>query len=401
MSKQDKPNSIAYAGDCLEILDSMERESADLVYLDPPFFTQRVHKAVTRDGSATFSFRDVWTDEDVYAGFLRKRIACARDILRDSGSLFFHCDTSGSHIARILLDNVFGSDQFRSEIIWSFRRWSNVKKGLLSSHQNILFYSKSDDFKFNTIYREYSPATNVDQIMQRRSRDSRNKAVYARDENGIILANGTKRGVPLSDVWEIPFLNPKARERIGFPTQKPVLLLKQIIELVTDEGDLVVDPFCGSGTTLVAAQLLNRNSIGIDISKEAVELTRKRLKGCVVTESHLLQKGRESYRQHSSDAANHLFGVEYIPIQRNRGIDGLLNGAIDGTPVFVRVQREWESIGESAAALKKAASKKGKCRLIVIATRKGLLDFEEFSDVEILASTAFSINEYINSVHSK
>ena len=123
----------------------------------------------------------------------------------------------------------------------------------------------------------------VDQIMQKRIRDSRNKAVYARDENGLILGNGRKKGVPLSDVWEIPFLNPKAKERVGFPTQKPVHLLRQIIELVTDEGDLVVDPFCGSGTTLVAAQLLNRKSIGIDTSKEAVQLTRKRLKDCVVT----------------------------------------------------------------------------------------------------------------------
>ena len=159
MSNQENAESTTYVGDCLEVLASIERESVDLVYLDPPFFTQRVHKAATRDGLETFSFRDIWADEQAYADFLRERISFVRDILRNTGSLFFHCDKSGSHICRMLMDDIFGSEQFRSEIIWSFRRWSNVKKGLLSSHQNILFYSKSDDFKFNTIYRDYSPTT--------------------------------------------------------------------------------------------------------------------------------------------------------------------------------------------------------------------------------------------------
>ena len=91
------------------------------------------------------------------------------------------------------------------------------------------------------------------------------------------MSNGAKRGVPLSDVWDIPFLNPKAKERTGYPTQKPLLLLERIIGLATNEGDCVLDPFCGSGTTLVAAQSLNRAALGIDVSEDAVELTKKRL----------------------------------------------------------------------------------------------------------------------------
>lgn len=164
---------------------------------------------------------------------------------------------------------MFGSENFRSEIIWHYRRWSNSQRGLLLAHQTILYYTKSDQFTFNEMWTEYSPATNVDQILQRRSRDEFNKSVYDRDEDGNVIANGSKRGVPLSDVWDIPFLNPKAKERTGYPTQKPLSLLERIITLTTNEGDCVVDPFCGSGTTLVAAQSLGRTAIGVDVSEDA------------------------------------------------------------------------------------------------------------------------------------
>lgn len=157
---------------------------------------------------------------------------------------------------RIILDDEFGESNFRSEIIWAYKRWSNAKKGLLSGHQTIFFYSKTDNFKFNTMYTEYSPTTNVDQILQERVRNSAGKASYKYDKKGDIVIAKEKKGVPLSDVWEIPFLNPKARERTGYPTQKPVELLEKIIKISTDEGDSVFDPFCGSGTTLVAAKIL-------------------------------------------------------------------------------------------------------------------------------------------------
>ncbi len=198
-------------------------------------------------------------------------------LLKDDGSIFVHCDKSAEHIVRTVLDRVFGEKNFQSEIIWSYKRWSNSKKGLLPTHQNIYFYSKTKDFKFNTIFTSYSETTNVDQILQRRTRDKDNKSIYDRDENGEILLGDKKRGVPLSDVWDIPYLNPKAKERVGSPTQKPLLLLERIIELTTDKNDTVLDPFCGSGTTRVAAKLLERNFIGIDKSKEAIELSKNRI----------------------------------------------------------------------------------------------------------------------------
>ena len=389
-------NARTYVGDCLDILGKLQPESVDLVYVDPPFFTQNVHSLLTRDGLAKFSFRDIWDSDNSYADFIYQRIARAREVLKSSGSLFFHCDKSASHIVRLILDSVFGVKHFQSEIIWYFKRWSNAKKGLLPAHQTIFFYSKTDNFKFNTFYQEYSPSTNIDQIMQKRVRDARNKSIYARDDVGRVIGNGSKKGVPLSDVWEIPFLNPKAKERIGFPTQKPVLLVNQIIELVTDECDTVLDPFCGSGTTLVAAKLLNRNSIGIDIAEEAIELTQSRLENPIVTESPLLRKGRHSYRQHASDASNYLFGIDYIPVHRNKGIDGLLKQEIDGLPAFIRVQRDGETIGQAVAALKNAAKNKEGYSLVVVATSVDLIDAGQTSEVYVIPSTSLALGNLLN-----
>ncbi|MFM6402275.1 DNA-methyltransferase, partial [Planktothrix sp.] len=104
-----------------------------------------------------------------------------------------------------------------------------------------------------------------------------------------------KKGVPLSDVWEIPYLNPKAKERVGYPSQKPILLLERIIELASNPGDLILDPFCGSGTTIMAAKLLNRSAWGIDISPDAVKISKDRLETSIKSESLLLKKGRKAY----------------------------------------------------------------------------------------------------------
>jgi site-specific DNA-methyltransferase (adenine-specific) len=228
-------------GDSLETMKKISTESIDLVYLDPPFFTNRHHSAITRDRTKKFSFSDVWNDLSEYADFMEIRLKEVHRVLKNSGSVFVHCDKSANFLLRLLLDNTFGVDQFRSEIIWTYRRWSNSAKGLMPAHQTILFYSKTGNFKFNRIYCAYSETTNVDQILQLRIRDSHGVSAYATDQKGEIIYCDEKKGVPLSDVWEIPFLNPKAKERTGYPTQKPILLLERIIELATDPGDVVLE----------------------------------------------------------------------------------------------------------------------------------------------------------------
>lgn len=386
-----------YCGDCMNVLRRFPAAKVDLVYLDPPFFTQRKQRLSTRDRNTEFSFDDRWNSISEYGSFLVERLREFHRVLKSTGSIFFHCDKTASHIARLILDDVFGVKCFQSEIIWSYRRWSNSARKLLPAHQTILFYSKGSAFKFNTTLTDYSPTTNVDQILQRRSRDGSNKSVYARDENGDVVYGGSKRGVPLSDVWQIPFLNPKAKERTGYPTQKPILLLEQIIRLVTAEGDVVLDPFCGSGTTIVAAKLLARSAIGIDVSEEAVELTRRRLAKPVKTESNLLKNGVDSYKTANAEALSLLNGIAHTPVQRNKGIDAFLKETYKGVPIPVRVQRRGETVAEAALVLYKAAKTKKALRMVLVAIEDvpSLLTLEIPEDVHVVRSAALSINRFL------
>jgi len=389
-----------YHGDCGDILKTLESKKVDLVYLDPPFFTQRKQILSTRERNKEFSFDDRWKSISHYASFLYSRVKEMHRVLRSTGSIFFHCDKTASHVARLILDDIFGEEQFQSEIIWSYKRWSYSTRKLLPAHQTILFYSKSENFKYNEILTAYSPTTNVDQILQRRSRDDANKSIYARDENGDVVFAGSKRGVPLSDVWEIPFLNPKAKERTGYPTQKPILLLEQIIRLTTDVGDLVLDPFCGSGTTLVAAELQERSAIGIDNSEEAVKLSRTRLAEPIKTESHLLKKGVDAYRTANTEALSLLSDIPHVPVQRNKGIDALLIETYEGVPIPVRIQRNGETIMEAIRALHKAAKQKmPKCMILVVTEEQPtLFEIEIPREVILIDSISLSISKAIKKI---
>ena len=356
-------------GDCLTELARVPDSTVDLVYLDPPFFTNKRHSAVTRDRSKKFSFADVWGGLSDYAFFMEARLRQVHRILSATGSIFVHCDTNANFLLRVLLDEVFGADQFRSEIIWTYRRWSNSSRTLMPAHQTILFYSKTDNYKFNKIYTSYSETTNVDQILQLRARDKHGVSKYARDVDGNVVFGGEKRGVPLGDVWEIPFLNPKAKERTGYPTQKPVLLLERIIELCTDPGDFIVDPFCGSGTALVAAALLGRRYWGIDCSLEAVNLARQRMLNPCKSESALLKKGRAAYANVDLEALAILRGLDLIPVHRNAGIDAFLKTVATGQLLPVRVQRLEELLADAANMLWRAAISKKAPFSILVRTR--------------------------------
>lgn len=350
--------------DCLNGIKTLEKETVDMIYLDPPFFTQK-HQVSRSSEGEIYGFSDVWDSRRSYLLFLKERLSEMRRVLKDTGSIFLHCDTSSSHYIRILLDEIFGEDNFRSEIIWTYRRWSNSKKGLLAGHQTIFFYSKSKNFKFNAIYGEYSPTTNLDQILQERERNAAGKASYKRDENGNTVMAKEKRGVPMSDVWDIPFLNPKAKERVGYPTQKPVELLQRILSISTDEDDLVLDPFCGSGTTLVAAKLTGRKFIGIDTNADAIKLCRERISNPIKTESILLKTGIIPYQTKSSDELAILSQFECDIVQRNKGIDAFLKKYYLGAPVAIKIQKQTESIQDAISLLHTAGAKK-RCSFTIL-----------------------------------
>lgn len=205
-----------------------------------------------------------------------------------------------------------------------------------------------------------------------------------------------KKGVPLSDTWEIPYLNPKAKERVGYPTQKPVLLLKEIIKIVTDVGDLVVDPFSGSGTTCVAAKSMDRNFIGIDVSKDAVALANKRLEEMIITDSALLKKGTQSYIEKSELELAILKSIDAIPVQRNSGIDGFLKTHFEKKTVPVKIQSKDEAIEDAIEKLERACKKKGYKLKILIQTKEDSGKTRLFSinsDIEIIKANRLMINE--------
>ena len=354
-------------GDCIKELKSIDEKAIDLIYLDPPFFTQKKQSLKTRDNKKEYSFEDSWKDIHAYKNFIHERLVECKRVLKKTGSIFLHCDRSASHYLRIALDEVFEMNNFQSEIIWSYKRWSNAKKGLLNSHQVIFFYSKTKNFKFNMIYNDYSATTNIDQIFQKRVRDENGKTVYKHNQGNVELIKA-KKGVPLSDVWDIPYLNPKARERVGYPTQKPIILLERIISIASDKDDIVLDPFCGSGTTLVAAKLLGRKYIGIDTSKDAIKLTKSRLKSPVKSESRLIKNGKDAYLNQDEIVIKILRQINAVPVQRNKGIDGFLrtNGLM--VPVPIKIQKKSETIDEATQHLIKACQKNKYPKKVLIKT---------------------------------
>lgn len=389
-----KKNRIVQ-GDCLKVMQQIESNKIDLIYFDPPFFTQKKHSLSTRDNSKTFEFDDKFDSLNEYLKLIEGVLLQCKRVLKDTGSVFLHCDKTASHHIRVVLDKVFGAENFQSEIVWSYKRWSNSKKGLLNSHQIIFFYSKSENFKFNTVFTDYSASTNLDQILQDRERDENGKSIYKRDGNGNIIIGKEKKGVPLSDVWEIPYLNPKAKERSGYPTQKPVLLLNQIISIASDEGDLVLDPFCGSGTTCVSAKSLKRDYIGIDISNDAVLLANNRLEEMVITESNLLNKGVDEYFEKTDKEIATLQNINAFPVQRNSGIDGFLKEHFEGKPVPVKIQGEYETIEDAIEKLERASLGKGYALKIVVQTKETeasrLFAFQ--TDIEIIKSLELQTRE--------
>lgn len=333
-----------YCIDCLDGLKNLQNESIDMIYLDPPFFTQTNQK-LTDKNSNVYAFNDKWNSMDEYLEFLKERLIECRRVLKASGTIFLHCDKNASHYIKIILDEVFSKNNFINEIIWTYKRWTNSKKGLLNTHQNIFFYSKTKKYNFYTQYVDYSPTTNIDQILQDRVKIN-GKTTYKKDNNGDIILTHNKKGVPLNDVWEIPFLNPKAKERVSYPTQKPISLLEKIIDISTKENDIICDPFCGSGTTLVAAKLKNRNFIGFDLNKNAIKLANNRLNNPIYSISNVLKNGYKSYKNQTSDKRKILQMFNCRVVERNNTIDGIYINDVTKEIVGIKIQKEKEQINQ-------------------------------------------------------
>jgi site-specific DNA-methyltransferase (adenine-specific) len=328
-----------YCGDCLDVLRQfVPDESVDLVYIDPPFNSKRDYNLFFDDKklqTQRIAFEDTWTYKNVqdsleelhtlkhenlwslllvyqkvashafpYLVMMALRLLEIHRTLKATGSFYLHCDPTMSHYLKTVCDVVFGENNYLDEIIWkrTFTTGSSkaISKRFPVSTDIILFYSKTQDFCFNRVSRSYSEATirrydKVDEDGKRYKWE--NLKSYSEETLKELLAKGEAKFLPTSkkpvykryldesrgaltdNLWDdIVQLGTKSPERLGYPTQKPKALLERIIKASSNEGDIVLDAFCGCGTTIDAAESLNRKWIGIDISPMAISLIKRRLR---------------------------------------------------------------------------------------------------------------------------
>ena len=236
----------------------MPSDSIDLIATDPPFNT----------GKDWGQFNDKWDGGlDGYLDFMKPRLQEMHRLLKDTGSLYLHCDTNASHYLKVMLDGIFGMDNFRNEIVWCYNRASINQRQLAKTHDIIFWYSKGSEWIFN-----------VDDIRMPYSEETIGRSRYDCEmmygEKHILNPKGK---FPNDWLSTIRFVQGNSDEYQNYPTQKPMRLYNRIIKASSNQGDVVLDPFCGSGTTLEAAKLLGRRWIGIDMNPEAIEITNKRL----------------------------------------------------------------------------------------------------------------------------
>ena len=351
--------NVLYYGDNLNVLRTcIKDDSVHLIYLDPPFNSQQVYNVfyTEKNGSSAQSqaraFEDTWRWDEraertyrevveeggriseaiqafrrmlgecnltAYLTMMAPRLAQLRRVLAPAGSIWLHCDPTASHYLKVLMDAIFGPKSFRNDVIWKRTSAHSDSATCGNSHDNLLLYTKSDQFTWNKHYQAYDERyvrthyRFVDEQGRRfRTGDLTAGGLtgggYKYEWRGVtrvwrcpkermaqLETDGRIRyteagtaeyiryldempGVPLQDVWQdIPPINPQAKERLGYPTQKPQALLERIIQASSNEGDNVLDPFCGCGTSIAAAQKLGRSWIGIDITHVAITLIKHRL----------------------------------------------------------------------------------------------------------------------------
>ncbi len=335
MTACNVPNRTIFCDDNLDIMRGINSECIDLIYLDPPFNKNKKFTAPIGSSAEGAEFSDIFRQEDVkdewlvtikedhpelyhylsgikgvgnsynfaYLAYMAIRfLECAR-ILKTTGSIYLHCDPTMSHYLKSLMDCIFGEGNFRNEIVWHYgQRTSFLKSKFNAKHDIVLFYAKTRHSIFNKV----PIAWKREEFLIRRHdvkvdefgkefvwTDGGKKRVrYKRLVDDVL-----NQGKPMDDVWDVPILNSAAKERTGYPTQKPLALLDRIVKASSNEGDMVLDPFCGCATTCVAAERLSRQWIGIDVSFKAYDLVRERLTKEAVDPEDLFKYRNEIHMQ--------------------------------------------------------------------------------------------------------
>ncbi|BDC35766.1 MAG: hypothetical protein EF806_04580 [Candidatus Methanoliparum thermophilum] len=354
-----KTNTI-YCGDCKKVLAQFPDESVDLIYVDPPFFSNKQYEVLWGDGYEKRAFEDRWKGGiENYIAWMEDKIKECHRVLKDIGSMYLHCDYHANAHLRILMDGVFGENNFRNEIIWCYGGGGIPKKDFPRKHDTIFRYVKDvRKFKkngvFNKIYRPYGEWT-------KKHEPRRN-----------LTAGGGKlnmeRGIPINDWWsDLKSLTSYQKEWLGYPTQKPESLLERIINVSSNPTNIILDPMCGGGTTIAVAHKLGRQWIGIDVSPTACKLMVNRMRklGVQISEKDIigLPKTLEELKamqpfEFQNWVCEKLLARASVRSTRDMGIDGWL---IDGRPLQVK---QSEKVGRNVidnfeTALRRAKKERG------------------------------------------
>jgi DNA modification methylase len=370
-----KTNRI-YRGDCLSVLDKIEPESIDLVYIDPPFFSNQYYELIWKDRGDRFAFEDRWKGGiQHYVEWMMERITRLFDVLKSTGSIVVHLDWHAVHYLKVEIDKL-PVGKFRNEIIWHYTNKLGTGGNVLDrQHDSLLWYTKSKEgnHTFNALLEPVKLAK-----PQPVTQKVKGKRIWLRDETGNRLYKESEKK-RIGDVWDIPIINPMSKERLGYPTQKPLKLLERIIQSFSNPGDLVLDAFCGCGTTLLAAQQHGRQWIGIDISQTAINVVQNRLASIIGTvEVYGLAKNLHdleamSWQEFQIWAVSSLFG-RHSPRQiADMGIDGF--SFLENTPIQVKQSRNVGRpvIDSFLGVLQREKSKRG----IIVALSFGKGAYEE------------------------
>jgi site-specific DNA-methyltransferase (adenine-specific) len=295
--------NIIYFGDNLDVIRRhLKDQSIDLIYLDPPFKSNQDYGVVFKErgggksAAPAKAFGDTWrwdraaaeaydrvmedgpekvtkalgglstflgeNDMMAYIAMMAPRLLELRRVLKDTGSVYLHCDPTAGHYLKMLMDAVFGVSNFENEIVWCYKTGGATRRRFARKHDTILFYAKDGKKKPFNVQKEKSYMMH---------KYGFKKSDFQEDERG------QHSRVIMKDWWEIPAVGSADRQRLGYPTQKPEALLERIIRASSNQGDIVLDPFCGCGTTLAVAHRLGRRWIGIDAARPAIAITRQRL----------------------------------------------------------------------------------------------------------------------------
>ena len=344
--KRTLKTNVVYCADNLEVMRQLPPESIDLIYIDPPFGTNSLRKSKAWDNEVQgLSFYDSYGGGiKSYVSFLSDRLEQMHRLLKPTGSIYVHLDWRSVHYIKVEMDKIFGEKNFQREIIWDIKVLSGFKtlaNNWIRGHDSILFYSKNNKkFIFNKLFVEHTEKY----ISMFNREDEKGKYLIAHKKKRY-LKDVLKKGKRIGDVWsDIKSFQQicTSKEKIGYPTQKPMALLERIIKASSNKGEIVADFFCGCGTTISAAEKLGRKWLGVDASKEASKVIRKRM-----ARDHSLKIEITPLKNLNKAEVLRLNPFEFesycvrcvggIPNEKQRsdgGIDGKL--IYDGTPIQVK-----------------------------------------------------------------